>query len=859
MPKKDCRFTMFLARTGRRTQTMGHKRDNNDGSDHETLSFAEYVNREGPRLGTDGAALVLAETGETQQIFPLTRNPTVIGRSNNADLVLTDPSISDFHARIIKHSFGYTVEDMGSAEGTFLRDRRVNHARLVDGDALRLGATALTFKDEQASVPKKNPKTMELVTVRGTAKGLVPRTTVVRDAHSRPNTVRRVDTPTSTTPQNKRKAGDSEDAEPSIDDILLKIILAFRFIRRNAWLILTFAVAGTGLGAASYKFYPPVRAAYCLVTLHPAPKTNPIDPEAHQAQSDSMQFFAGADRAFTSRESILSTLRRIGVPNPNDGQADGIAKRMHFENLGNNTYSATFTPNLLGRRDDSHVLFLDAHVKNYVESEIEAKLKVFVAEVDFLRSQTEAADKRLREISDETVKFRESHADQILAQGPVGSASTSAASLETRRMDISSQISRLTGELEGIRSQLARGSALSQAKAQAGQTDREALASVNRKLVELRAQGFADGHPDVERLLTEQRTLQKAVDEHQHSDVTQFEKRSNVAYDTLRSQADQLEAQLRAARAERGFIEVNLRSLRTVNDESPKVNARIDELARMKDEAERQHGLLFDRLKKAEVQLQLERVSTTSRYEVVVPAHLESPPGRKAFVLRLASGLGIGLLMVSLIIAIGELSRLFARVAQGHAVSVVLVGILTLLSQGCAHDERFAWIEETPLKDPGSEAIIHPRDTILVEVQKQPTLSGEFVVRDDGHYAQPMVGSIHVADLTPGQVARGIAIALKDVVVTPVVSVWITKISPIRVSVVGEIKTPGTYELTRDRSVLAVLALAGWLTEFAHNDRVFVVRAGTSERFRFRVRDITTAEPHAAQFQLADSDVVVVE
>ena len=122
---------------------------------------------------------------------------------------------------------------------------------------------------------------------------------------------------------------------------------------------------------------------------------------------------------------------------------------------------------------------------------------------------------------------------------------------------------------------------------------------------ELRAQGFADGHPDVQRLLTEQKNLQRSVDDHLHSDVTQFEKRSNVAYDTLQGQTDQLKAQLRAARAEQGTIEAGMRSLRAVSSQSPKVNARLDELLRMKEEVERQHGLLFDRWKRAEVQLQL--------------------------------------------------------------------------------------------------------------------------------------------------------------------------------------------------------------------------------------------------------------
>jgi hypothetical protein len=151
--------------------------------------------------------------------------------------------------------------------------------------------------------------------------------------------------------------------------------------------------------------------------------------------------------------------------------------------------------------------------------------------------------------------------------------------------------------------------------------------------------------------------------------VTQFEKHSNIAYDTLQGQTDQLGAQLRAARAERGTIEASMRSLRTVSSQSPKVNARLEELLRMKDEVERQHGLLFDRWKKAEVQLQLERVSTASRYEIVIPARLESPPGRQAFAQRLAVGLGVGLLLAAIILGGGELRRRFAMIASKHAIA----------------------------------------------------------------------------------------------------------------------------------------------------------------------------------------------
>jgi polysaccharide export outer membrane protein len=835
---------------------MDHDGNSDDPPERETLSLAEFLSQGTVQLG-DRAVLVVAETGAGQQIYPLNRNPTIIGRSSTADLVLSDPTVSDFHARVIKHSFGYTLEDMGSAEGTFLRDKRVNHARLISGDTIRLGATNLTFHDEKSNTGKERLPNA-LVSMRATTRGLGAAQTILRDPYSYSPQLRPLPMPMPLRDAGARMRRPAESEEgPSLEDILVKVVRATRYLKQRAKLIGVMASIGIMLGIVSFKVFPPVRAAHCVVTLHPAPKTNPIDSENHLvAQADSLQFFAGAERAFKGSDGIMAAMKRLGDPNPSESQAEAIGKRLRFENVGSDTYTAELTPSIFNSRGDWHVRLLDAHIKNYIETEIEKKLKVFVAEVDFLHAQTEQAEQKLSEIMQETVKFREANSDQILAQGTLSGSSP--ADLDSRRIEVSARIDRLAGEVAGIRSQLGRGSALNQAKAQSATADREALGTVNRKIAELRAQGFANGHPDVERLLSEQKSLQKTLDEHLHADVTQFEKRSNVAYDSLQGQADLLEAQLKAARAERGTIEASLRDLRTVSSKSPKVNARLEELLRMKDEVEKQHGLLFDRLKKAEVQLQLERVSTTSRYEIVIPARLESAPGRKAFLLRVVLGLGFGLLLAVLFMAISELRKILDRIAQKAAVAGILI-LLVTLPLGCAHDDRFTWASDLPASESSTEPTAHPRDTILLEVEKQPTLSGEFVVREDGHYTQPMVGSIRVAGLTPRQISAAVTAALKEVIVTPVVSVWITKVAPIRVSVVGEVKTPGTYEMTRDRSLLTVLAQAGWITEFAHSDRVYVVRAGTNQRLRFRVREISAADPVAAHFVLDDSDVVVVE
>jgi polysaccharide export outer membrane protein len=186
----------------------------------------------------------------------------------------------------------------------------------------------------------------------------------------------------------------------------------------------------------------------------------------------------------------------------------------------------------------------------------------------------------------------------------------------------------------------------------------------------------------------------------------------------------------------------------------------------------------------------------------------------------------------------------------------------------CAEAQPYVWVRDLPL--PAEErAIVGLRDSLLVFVRNQATLSGEFVVRDDGTYLQPMLGNVAVAGREPSAIASELQARLRGIIAEPDVSVSIVKAAPVRVSVVGEVRAPGSYELQRDRSVVSALALAGWLTDFAHRDSVFVVRPGqrpapgrpasAEARVRFTAAALTASEPHAARFQLRDGDIVVVE
>src|SRR5262245_45247321 len=74
------------------------------------------------------------------------------------------------------------------------------------------------------------------------------------------------------------------------------------------------------------------------------------------------------------------------------------------------------------------------------------------------------------------------------------------------------------------------------------------------------------------------------------------------------------------------------------------------------------------------------------------------------------------------------------------------------------------------------------------------------------------------------QLRDTLAAALAKYIAAPMVSVIVREVHSFKVTVLGEVKTPGRYELRSRATVLDVLAMAGGLSQFAARTRITVVR-----------------------------------
>lgn len=73
-----------------------------------------------------------------------------IGRSSKNDIVIKDPYISKRHASIEKDRNEFFIEDLNSANGTFVNDEELlNPIRLEHGDSIKIGQASFLFVNEE--------------------------------------------------------------------------------------------------------------------------------------------------------------------------------------------------------------------------------------------------------------------------------------------------------------------------------------------------------------------------------------------------------------------------------------------------------------------------------------------------------------------------------------------------------------------------------------------------------------------------------------------------------------------------------------------------------------------------------------
>jgi polysaccharide export outer membrane protein len=191
---------------------------------------------------------------------------------------------------------------------------------------------------------------------------------------------------------------------------------------------------------------------------------------------------------------------------------------------------------------------------------------------------------------------------------------------------------------------------------------------------------------------------------------------------------------------------------------------------------------------------------------------------------------------------------------------------LALSLAGCAGGAPYVWVNEVARADltEGSSAyyVIASGDVLAIRCYNQDAVTTRARVRPDGRISVPLAGEIEAEGRRPADLAREIEARLKPFFVAPAVIVAVEEAQPLHVAVLGEVARPGVYPLEPRTGVLAAIAAAGGLSEYAARDRIFVLRRRPAQaplRVRFTLGLLSGEPGRASQFALVPGDVVTVE
>lgn len=578
------------------------------------------------------ASLVVVDGASKGRVYTLIRPITTIGRARSADITIPSQAISQQHARIELRGKQHVLINLASTNGTILNDKqlRANEpVTLQEGDAISFADLSLIYLKTANS--DTQDVTQALQRVGSNSQAIAP-------------ALQSLDMASLIQLLQLDSASQQQQPAASLDDLIEKVFAWLRIAKRHALLGFVLAAVFALGGVGSMAVLPPLAEASCVIVIKPDANSNPMTPaERAESMEHVLRFIDSAKQDFVSERLVASTLLQLDKKQPTSEVVKATTKRLQLETIAQSTFPAIF------KDPDSKraVTFLDAHLKNYLETEIGKMLTVSQSKVDFLTNQAHDNEIQLESTEKKLKEFKQQNLEGLpeYAQGHV----TSREELLTKQSDLRGQLDKTNLELSEARRRLADMRFLGQTTNKEADPYRQALVEVNRKLSEAKAKGLGDEHPEVVALNDEAKRLQSLIKEAQNRKLSGVELEANEGLVTQQHRVADLEVASKSTEAEMGQVGGLLGRLNDIVKKMPDVEAKYAELSRSYEVSKDLQSQLYEKLRSTQIQLAFERASAAAQFEVPVAPQSYGVPIRRTLALRAGIGLAIGLLMAIII------------------------------------------------------------------------------------------------------------------------------------------------------------------------------------------------------------------
>jgi len=153
-------------------------------------------------------------------------------------------------------------------------------------------------------------------------------------------------------------------------------------------------------------------------------------------------------------------------------------------------------------------------------------------------------------------------------------------------------------------------------------------------------------------------------------------------------------------------------------------------------------------------------------------------------------------------------------------------------------------------------------DVVAIDVWHEPEVSRTLPVRPDGRISLPLTGEIMAKGRTTLELQDEIADKLKKYIDHPAVTVMLQQAESRRYNILGMVNHPGSVVLTQPTTILDAIAQAGGLRDFAHGNKIYLIRKRASDgveiRYNFNYDKVSRGLAPQQNIPVQPDDIIVV-
>ena len=152
--------------------------------------------------------------------------------------------------------------------------------------------------------------------------------------------------------------------------------------------------------------------------------------------------------------------------------------------------------------------------------------------------------------------------------------------------------------------------------------------------------------------------------------------------------------------------------------------------------------------------------------------------------------------------------------------------------------------------------VIGPGDVLTISYRYEKDMNGDYLVRPDGKITLNLLNDIDAQGLTPDALRDRLTQASLKLYVDPTITVIAKEINSRKVSIIGGVLKPGSYNILGPMTVLELLSNAGGLKEFVDGKKIRILRG--EQQFLFNYKEVLEGKNPKQDINLKPGDRVLV-